>query len=367
MSGTWTWAGQSCAGRYGTGWAVDWWGISTSMTPTNNFTLTDASIVTPPGTTTTGSITATGIAFQNSHPLSGGQFFHVSADYNGETVNSSSTYTDSGGGSSASWSASATYPNQSDIPPAICVNMYDEHGSEGNISNSAKDFDPVTNDDNSINTNAFDPTTGAGFCSTPHVVNPAPTTTATKASATSSRRVPSVTDSVTVTGSAALGLPAGTVAFYVCGPTTANALCTSTTTPVGTATLPASADTGFVATGTSSAFTAPSAGTYCFAAVFTPTSGSAYGGSSDNTTGTVDAAECFTVGTSGGSIVTPPTTPPTTPPKSIVPGGTVVFTGEPWAGSKGIELGVAVFGMGLLTLGLLRRRSLRRGAQARTN
>ncbi len=368
MSGSWTWAGQNCAGRYGTGWAVDWWGISTSATPTNNFTLTDASIVTPPGTTTTGSITATGVAFQNAHPLTGGQFFHVSADYNGETVNSSSTCTDSGGGSSASWSAVATYPNQADIPPAICVNMYDEHGSEGNISNNAKDFDPITNDDNSINTNAFDPTTGDGFCSTPHVVNPAPTTTATKASATSVATGTAVTDAVTVTGSAALGLPAGTVAFYVCGPTPAAAVCGSTSTPAGTATLPASGDTGFVSTGTSSAFTPTSAGTYCFAAVYTPAQGSLYETSSDNTTGTVDTAECFvatgaSAPSSGGTTPVPPAAAPQTPVK----GATIAFTGEPFAGSKGIELGVAVLGLGLLTLGMLRRRNLRRGAEARTD
>jgi hypothetical protein len=369
MSGTWTWAGQDCAGRYGTGWAVDWWGISTSATPTNNFTLTDATIVTPPGTTTTGSITATGTAFMTAHPLSGGQFFHVSTNYNGETVNSNSTCTDSGGGSSASWSASATYPNQADIPPAICVNMYDEHGMEGTISTDAKDFDPVTNDDNSINTNAFDPTVGEDFCSTPHVVNPAPTTTTTKASATTVATGTAVTDAVTVTGSAAIGQPAGTVAFFVCGPTPANALCTSTATPAGTATLPHSGDTGFVSTGTSSAFTPTTAGTYCFAAVFTPAPASVYSASSDNNTGTVDAAECFVAtgasapASGGATPVTPAATPPAAAP---VAGATIAFTGEPWAGSKGIELGVAIFGMGLLTLGMLRRRSLRRGAEART-
>ena len=36
LSGTWVWPGQNCAGRYGTGWAVDWWGISGSgRTPTS--------------------------------------------------------------------------------------------------------------------------------------------------------------------------------------------------------------------------------------------------------------------------------------------------------------------------------------------
>ena len=63
LSGSWTWD-QTCAQRYGTGWSVDWWGVSTSATPTNNFTLTNASVVPyPPGTsTTTGSVTSTGDA-----------------------------------------------------------------------------------------------------------------------------------------------------------------------------------------------------------------------------------------------------------------------------------------------------------------
>ena len=150
LSGTWSWPGQDCAGRYGTGWAVDWWGISTSATPTNNFTFTDASIVDPPGTTTTGSVTSTGTADQAAHPLSGGRFFHVGEFYAGETANSVSTCTDttSPSGSTASWTATATYPSAADVPPAVCVNMYDEHGSEGNISaGNAKDFGPP-NDDN---------------------------------------------------------------------------------------------------------------------------------------------------------------------------------------------------------------------------
>src|SRR5579859_1060004 len=40
MSGTWQWpAGLSCTSRYGTSWVISWWGIGTSSTPANNFTL----------------------------------------------------------------------------------------------------------------------------------------------------------------------------------------------------------------------------------------------------------------------------------------------------------------------------------------
>ena len=159
------WVGQDCAGRYGTGWAVDWWGISTSATPSPNFNLTDASEVVYPGTsTTTGTVSPFGVSIGN---LSGGRFFHVGQYYAGETVNSSTTCTDElvGGkaSSTAPWSATATYPSFADIPAQMCVNMYDEHGKEGQQSGSATDFSPSQNGDNSIQTNDFDPS-GGTFC-----------------------------------------------------------------------------------------------------------------------------------------------------------------------------------------------------------
>jgi hypothetical protein len=51
-----------------------------------------------------------------------------------------------------------------DVPAKVCVNMYDEHGSEGKPSTSANDWSPVKDSDNSIQTNAFDPTAGSGYC-----------------------------------------------------------------------------------------------------------------------------------------------------------------------------------------------------------
>ncbi len=305
LNGTWTWVGQDCSGRYGTGWAVDWWGISTSATPSPNFNLTNATVVNPPGTTTTGTVSPFGTAI-GSGPggnLSGNRYFHVGQYYSGETVNSSTTCTDftSGGkaSSTAPWSASATYPSFADIPPQLCVNMYDEHGKEGQISNDAKDFSPSLNDDNSIKTNDFDPS-GGTFC-----LNSTTTTTQVSSSSIVLGSGGSVTDSVTVTGNSSNGLPAGTVNFYVCGPTGGNALCTSTSNPKGTATLPAATDTGFVSTGTSSTFTPSAVGTYCFAAVFFPTAGSNYGESADNVAGTVDSKECVTVTkATSGSVTT---------------------------------------------------------------
>jgi hypothetical protein len=164
LHGTWVWAGQACAGRYGEGWAVDWWGISASKTPNPSFSLTNASSVVTPGSTTTTTISPAGaILIKNST-----NYFHVGQYYAGETINSPSTCTDTGTGASAtssgSWSATATYPSLSDVPKNVCVNIYDEHGKEGQISKSASDFSPINDHDNSIQTNAFDPTMGNGYC-----------------------------------------------------------------------------------------------------------------------------------------------------------------------------------------------------------
>jgi len=167
LSGTWQWPGQDCEGRYGEGWAVDWWGISGSATPSPNFTLTNVSLVPGPNQKTTGSESAAGAI-----PIKGDGYFHVGTMYNDETVNSASTCQDVsiGGkaGSQGSWSATATYPNASLIPPNICVNGYDEHGKEGKAS-SGKDYSPIEDHDNSIQTNAFNPASGMGYCTTPKI------------------------------------------------------------------------------------------------------------------------------------------------------------------------------------------------------
>jgi hypothetical protein len=163
VSGTWSWPGQNCAGRYGEGWAVDWWGISTSPTPSPSFSLTNASIVNPPGTTTTGTISPFGAIQINGTNGAPNTFFHVPQYYAGETVNSPSTCTDTGSGptaaSSGSWSATATYPSQADLPAQLCVNMYDEHGSEGHLGGN-NDYSPSKDNDNSIQTNHFNPSVG---------------------------------------------------------------------------------------------------------------------------------------------------------------------------------------------------------------
>ena len=122
-NGTWTWASQStCTGRYGEGWAVDWWGISTSNPPSPNFSLSNATEVTSPGTTTTGPVSATG-----SIGLPGSKFFHVGDNLAGEVVNATSGCTVTAGVSPACGWRSATYPSAADVPAQLCVNMYDLH------------------------------------------------------------------------------------------------------------------------------------------------------------------------------------------------------------------------------------------------
>jgi uncharacterized repeat protein (TIGR01451 family) len=125
------------------------------------------------------------------------------------------------------------------------------------------------------------------------------------------------TDAVTVTGNPTDGPPDGTVAFTVCGPLPGPALC-----PSGTAVPPTpvtlSPGTGITSSATSGSFMPTSVGTWCFAAVYTPATGSNYIGSSDNVTGTADPAECFSV-----SAATPGFTTTILPPSDT-------SVGNPW-------------------------------------
>ena len=102
-----------------------------------------------------------------------------------------------------------------------------------------------------------------------------------------------VTDAVTVMGNATAGPPDGTVAFTECGPGSGPALCSSGTAVLPDATLAPTG--GATSGGTSGTFTPTTVGTWCFAAVYTPASGSNYTGSSDNISGTPDPAECVVV------------------------------------------------------------------------
>jgi uncharacterized repeat protein (TIGR01451 family) len=178
LKGTWEWpvnGAQSCQGRYGEGWSVDWWGSSTSPTPNPNFTLTNATQITDSAQDSSTGTEARGVlsAVGGIEYAPTGTYFHVSDVYDGQNVNTASTCTDiTVGGKTTStgpWSAAATYPSVSDVPAQLCLILYDEHGSEGQPTTASgsplgHDFVPLQDDDNSIQTNAFNPVAGAGYC-----------------------------------------------------------------------------------------------------------------------------------------------------------------------------------------------------------
>jgi uncharacterized repeat protein (TIGR01451 family) len=101
----------------------------------------------------------------------------------------------------------------------------------------------------------------------------------------------SVTDTATLTGSK--GTVAGSVDFFLCGPSSSAPDCTSGGTKVDTKTLASGA-------ATSDAVTPTAVGSYCFRVEYTPATGSKYNaGSHTNTT-----TECFVVDKKQPSIST---------------------------------------------------------------
>ncbi|MHB1988847.1 MAG: ice-binding family protein [Acidimicrobiales bacterium] len=170
---------------------------------------------------------------------------------------------------------------------------------------------------------AGSPANGECFVVAASVGVPPPATPAITITTTATSKVlttlgSGVNDVATVTGNATDGTPTGSVQFYECGP--GSILCSSAS---GTA-LP-SAQPLSHGTATSASFTPTAVGTYCFAAVYTP-SGSTYAGSSE--AGSVTNGECFVVAAPGG------TPPPATPAITIT-------TTTPSATSATVGNGVA--------------------------
>src|SRR3954453_5113496 len=153
VGGTWNWGElsnsspqRSCDSRFGVGWAVDWAGVSKSQVP---------------GTTTL-AIGKTGL------------LFHVGTTMDGvDEFSSPCKSLDKDGFPQGPWTATHTYGAGATIPANLCVNMYDLHGSPGQINNAAKELNPAENGDNSIKNNDFDPSAAAGYCFAPRVLNPA--------------------------------------------------------------------------------------------------------------------------------------------------------------------------------------------------
>jgi uncharacterized repeat protein (TIGR01451 family) len=184
VSGTWDWgtlSGSSpqkdCSARSGVGYSVDWWGISSSQTPKaiTDGTLTGSLVnattsskVAP--STTSGTLTPSTVKNGAPWAISGGGFFHTTHQFNGFDTNICGNT--SSGFPQGHWAAFAIYPSASDVPPQLCVNFYDPHGSENSYSTSTSDNYADLDGDNSIKTNDFNPASNAGYCFSPHFANP---------------------------------------------------------------------------------------------------------------------------------------------------------------------------------------------------
>ena len=169
VSGTWSWEAPAspspqtnCDGRYGAGWAVDWWGINKAPQAINGLSYQVAATTGAGAIATNGSgqpflTTSTAASPAVTLTSKTGTTFHAS-----KTINGWITPLCTNGRPIGNFSSTATYPNAASVPDKICVNFYDLHGSPGQPK--LDDFFS-TNGDNSIKTNAFDPATVNGNCS----------------------------------------------------------------------------------------------------------------------------------------------------------------------------------------------------------
>ncbi|HTZ07797.1 MAG TPA: Ig domain-containing protein, partial [Acidimicrobiales bacterium] len=158
----------------------------------------------------------------------------------------------------------------------------------------------------------------------------------------------SVTDTATVTGTAAGGAPTGDVTFYACQTSTAKTLttgsCPPSDPPIATATL--AAGEGDTSGATSAPFIPTSDGTWCFSAVYG--GDDSYVGSADDTSAAdLDPHECVLVSTAVGNPfrITTSSLPSATVGASYrapltVSGGTPPYTWKVEAGAlpKGLKL-----------------------------
>ena len=192
---------------------------------------------------------------------------------------------------------------------------------------SGSPYASSSEDGNTTNGECFTATAAVGIV--PVITPPVSVTSSVPSNTTPAFGTP-VNDVAKVAGNLVNGTPTGSVQFYICGP--GSVLCSSTT---GTLLAPSEALVGGFAT--SPSVTPSAVGTYCFASVYTPASGSPYIASSEAGSGV--NGECITVHatTVAAPIVVPPT-----------------HTGKPWSGWPWWA-GTAVLGIGGLALVIPRR------------
>ena len=181
VEGTWSWGEladqksspqKDCAGRYGVGWSVDWWGMSSSKGATTISGLRGSTIT--PATKTDAPAASWGDLIPGGtwQVKSSNLFFHTSAPFNGFLADLCNNATQTSTGPEGGFQSLAVYPSRDAIPPRLCVNFYDPHGKQGQWSTSDGDNYASKDGDNSIQTNDFDPSTVSGYCLVPQDAPP---------------------------------------------------------------------------------------------------------------------------------------------------------------------------------------------------
>ena len=185
----------------------------------------------------------------------------------------------------------------SGAPP--CTSTADQVGAQANLTAGANNTATATSDsftptstgtwcfaaDYSGDTNyGASADTSADGCFDVTAITPSTATTPTSSTIVLGE---SNSDNAVVTGNAAGGNPTGHVTFYACGPTSGAPPCTSIADPVG-APVGVSPGAGDTATASSISFTPTSAGTWCFAGVYS-------GDSNYASTSDTSSDECFAV------------------------------------------------------------------------
>jgi hypothetical protein len=355
VSGSWSWSvgtgsgdinatvASPCAGKYGVGWGIVW------NDPND------------PGYT---------LKYGKVAPQYVGSTLAVNGNAVDEAVHydaSAPCGTYSANAITGTWTDSHTYASASSVPTSICVVSY--------VLRKAPKGHPRQYKVDKNKRNSFHVAVRAGLgaswptsnaCFDPATLKASPTivTTSTNAQVGSP-----ITDTATLSGTSVDLTPiqaqavavtsnaGGDVTFNLYGPTDTN--CTST--PIYT----------------SPALPVNGNGTYG-AASFTPTQGpgtyqwiATYSGDPANNGATElcgAAGETSTVTVAPATSSSNPSTSPTSSvpvvataassntPETAVAGATTVHTGEPWAGSKPLVVGLIAFGLSLMGLGYFERR-----------
>ena len=338
VSGTWVWPFTSlgatttrpCDHRIGVGWALVWNDPSDAGTSISSHGVTlgvGSTGVNPANTDSK-------VTYNTTDPC--GTFTETDTPNQGD------------GNVSGTWTGTHVYANVTSVPADLCIVTYDL--GPGTVPAAARL--KLTYDDNSLvhsfdNGGTWDASAGGSNCvatktfKTTGLVKATPTLST---HATGAITGSSIGDTATLSATSG-GHGTGTITFDAYAPT--DTQCTSA---VFTKQVPITGDGTY---GPVSFVPGNGAGSYRWTA--------SYGGdSTDNPVSEACGAALET------SVVTAPATTPATSPPVVaptkpapIPGVTTVHTGEPWAGDSGIVVGTILVGLGVMALGIVRRRRRR--------